>query len=78
MTRPGAEDGPGPTPAGLTMAPLDVSVGLRRMACDAIKRAITDMDIYSHAREINTPASPDRGRMSTRVGLTARPNPDAG
>jgi DNA-binding GntR family transcriptional regulator len=36
----------------LKVEPIEATVGLRRMASDAIKRAITEMDIYGHPREI--------------------------
>lgn len=36
----------------LKVAPIEATVGLRRMASDAIKRAITEMDIYGHPGEI--------------------------
>jgi DNA-binding GntR family transcriptional regulator len=36
----------------LRVEPLAVSIGLRKRACEAIKRAITEMDIYGHAGEI--------------------------
>jgi DNA-binding GntR family transcriptional regulator len=36
----------------ITLPPLEAGVGLRQLACDAIKRAITEMDIYGHPTEI--------------------------
>ena len=53
----------------LTLEPLDVSVGLRRLACDAIKRAITDMDIYGHAGAIRL----DERRLSEDLGVSRTP-----
>ncbi len=55
--------------AGLTVAPLDLNTGLRRLACDAIKRAITEMDIYSHAEEIKL----DERRLSQDLGVSRTP-----
>ena len=42
----------GEPPSRLRIEPLDVSLGLRQQACEAIKRAIMDMDIYGHHEEI--------------------------
>ena len=56
-------------PGGLLVAPLDVSLGLRRLACDAIKRAITEMDIYSHSRDIKL----DERRLSQDLGVSRTP-----
>ena len=36
----------------LRIEPLDIGFGLRKQACDAIKRAITEMDIYGQPDEI--------------------------
>jgi DNA-binding GntR family transcriptional regulator len=36
----------------LKLTPLDASGGLRRLACDAIKHAIAEMDIYGHVGEL--------------------------
>ncbi len=36
----------------LRIEPLDIGMGLRKQACEAIKRAITEMDIYGQAAEI--------------------------
>ena len=36
----------------LTIAPLSASLGLRARACEAIRAAITRMDIYGQAEEI--------------------------
>lgn len=56
-------------PATFKVAPLDVSLGLRRLACDAIKRAITEMDIYSHAQDIKL----DERRLSQDLGVSRTP-----
>lgn len=55
--------------AGLKVKPLDLSVGLRRLACDAIKRAITEMDIYGHPDEIKL----DERRLSQDLGVSRTP-----
>ncbi|MEJ0016356.1 MAG: GntR family transcriptional regulator [Acetobacteraceae bacterium] len=51
------------------MEPLAVNVGLRKRACDAIKRAITQMDIYGHAREIWL----DERQLSEDLGVSRTP-----
>ena len=53
----------------LKVEPLEVSVGLRRQACDAIKRAITEMDIYGHAGEIRL----DERQLSQDLGVSRTP-----
>ncbi len=53
----------------LKVEPLEVSVGLRRQACDAIKRAITEMDIYGHAGEIRL----DERQLSRDLGVSRTP-----
>lgn len=53
----------------LNLKPLDVSVGLRRLACDAIKRAITEMDIYGHPEEIRL----DERQLSEELGVSRTP-----
>ncbi len=55
--------------SGLKVEPLDLSVGLRRLACDAIKRAITEMDIYGHRGEIRL----DERRLSQDLGVSRTP-----
>ena len=35
----------------LRIEPLDISLGLRKQACEAIKRAITEMDIYGQPED---------------------------
>jgi len=49
--------------------PLAVSVGLRRQACDAIKRAITEMNIYGHRLEIRL----DERQLSQDLGMSRTP-----
>ncbi|HYZ33795.1 MAG TPA: GntR family transcriptional regulator [Crenalkalicoccus sp.] len=53
----------------LAVEPLDVSIGLRRLACEAIKRAITEMDIYEHAGAIRL----DERRLSENLGVSRTP-----
>ncbi len=48
---------------------LDVGVGLRKLACDAIKRAITEMDIYGHPSEIRL----DERQLSNDLGVSRTP-----
>src|SRR5271168_2173721 len=53
----------------LRIEPLEVSIGLRRQACEAIKRAITDMDIYGHRGEIRL----DERQLSQELGVSRTP-----
>ena len=53
----------------LNVEPLDASVGLRQRACEAIKRAIMDMDIYGHAGEIRL----DERQLSEALGVSRTP-----
>lgn len=55
--------------SGLDVKPLKMDMGLRRLACDAIKRAITDMDIYGHAGEIWL----DERQLSADLGVSRTP-----
>lgn len=48
---------------------IDAVVGLRRLACEAIKRAITEMDIYSHSSEIRL----DERQLSEDLGVSRTP-----
>src|SRR5580700_6605704 len=62
--------GPAPAdPLRLRIEPLEVSIGLRRQACEAIKRAITDMDIYGHHNEIRL----DERQLSQDLGVSRTP-----
>jgi DNA-binding GntR family transcriptional regulator len=66
------DHGPAADPAvqpRLRIEPLEVSIGLRRQACDAIKRAITDMDIYGHRGEIRL----DERQLSQELGVSRTP-----
>lgn len=53
----------------LKVAPLDVGIGLRQQACEAIKRAITQMDIYGHREEIRL----DERQLSQDLGVSRTP-----
>jgi DNA-binding GntR family transcriptional regulator len=53
----------------LRVEPLDISLGLRRRACDAIKHAITEMDIYGHPGEIRL----DERQLSQDLGVSRTP-----
>ena len=53
----------------LKVAPLETSVGLRRQACEAIKRAITEMDLYGHPGEIRL----DERQLSQDLGVSRTP-----
>jgi DNA-binding GntR family transcriptional regulator len=53
----------------LKVEPLDANVGLRRLACDAIKHAITEMDIYGHSGEIRL----DERQLSQDLGVSRTP-----
>ena len=54
---------------GLKLAPLDTSAGLRRLAADAIRRAITEMDIYGHRDEIRL----DERQLGQELGVSRTP-----
>ena len=43
----------------LRIEPLDIGFGLRKQACEAIKRAITEMDIYGQPEEIRLDRKPN-------------------
>ncbi len=53
----------------LKLAPLDMSAGLRRLAADAIRRAITQMDIYGHHNEIRL----DERQLGQDLGVSRTP-----
>jgi DNA-binding GntR family transcriptional regulator len=53
----------------LKVEPLHVSVGLRRLACEAIKSAITEMDIYGRPGEIRL----DERQLSQDLGVSRTP-----
>ena len=56
-------------PARLRIEPLDVNVGLRKRVCEAIKRAIMDMDIYGRSGEIRL----DERQLSQDLGVSRTP-----
>jgi len=49
--------------------PIVLGIGLRKQACDAIKRAITEMNIYGHPLEIRL----DERRLSQDLGMSRTP-----
>jgi DNA-binding GntR family transcriptional regulator len=51
------------------LPPLDADVGLSRLACDAIKRAITEMDIYGRPTEIRL----DERQLAEDLGVSRTP-----
>ncbi len=53
----------------LRIEPLDVSLGLRKQACEAIKRAITEMDIYGQPEDIRL----DERQLSQDLGVSRTP-----
>ncbi|HEX7391297.1 MAG TPA: GntR family transcriptional regulator [Acidiphilium sp.] len=53
----------------IKVEPLEASVGLRRLATDAIKHAITEMDIYGHPEEIRL----DERQLSRDLGVSRTP-----
>jgi DNA-binding GntR family transcriptional regulator len=55
--------------ATLRVEPLDAGTGLRRLACTAIKRAITEMNIYDHPEEIRL----DERQLSRDLGVSRTP-----
>jgi DNA-binding GntR family transcriptional regulator len=56
-------------PPKLNIAPIETTVSLRTLAYDAIKRAITEMDIYGHAHEIRL----DERQLSQNLGVSRTP-----
>jgi DNA-binding GntR family transcriptional regulator len=53
----------------LKVEPLDLGIGLRRQACEAIKRAITEMDLYGQPDEIRL----DERHLSHDLGVSRTP-----
>ena len=49
--------------------PIALSIGLRKQACEAIKRAITEMNIYGHRLEIRL----DERQLSQDLGMSRTP-----
>ncbi|HEY2131945.1 MAG TPA: GntR family transcriptional regulator [Acetobacteraceae bacterium] len=53
----------------LRIEPLDIGLGLRRQACEAIKRAITEMDIYGTQEDIRL----DERQLCEDLGVSRTP-----
>ena len=53
----------------LRIEPLDIGLGLRKQACDAIKRAIMDMDIYGQSGDIRL----DERQLGEDLGVSRTP-----
>ena len=53
----------------LRIEPLDIGLGLRKQACDAIKHAITEMDIYGRPDEIRL----DERQLCEDLGVSRTP-----
>jgi DNA-binding GntR family transcriptional regulator len=56
-------------PPTLHVAPLGVSISLRQLAYDALKKAIMGMDIYGHAEPIRL----DERQLSSELGVSRTP-----
>lgn len=54
---------------GLKLRPLDMSASLRRLATDAIRGAITEMDIYGHQAAIRL----DERQLGQELGVSRTP-----
>ena len=54
---------------GLNLGRIKADLGLRRLACDAIKQAITEMDIYGHADDLWL----DERQLSETLGVSRTP-----
>ncbi len=54
---------------GFKLEKIKADLGLRRLACDAIKQAITEMDIYGHAGELWL----DERQLSETLGVSRTP-----
>ena len=53
----------------LNLVPLETTISLRSLAYDAIKKAITEMDIYGHTGEIRL----DERQLSQDLGVSRTP-----
>ena len=53
----------------LELRPLDMGAGLRRLAADAIREAITNMDLYRHPQEIRL----DERKLGQELGISRTP-----
>lgn len=56
-------------PIRLRIEPLDVNAGLRKRVCEAIKRAITEMDIYGRPEDIRL----DERQLAEDLGVSRTP-----
>ncbi len=56
-------------PPRLNIAPIETTISLRTLAYDAIKKAITEMDIYGHPQEIRL----DERQLSQELGVSRTP-----
>lgn len=59
----------GETHVRLNIAPIQANTSLRDLAYDAIKKAITEMDIYGHAGEVRL----DERQLSEDLGVSRTP-----
>jgi DNA-binding GntR family transcriptional regulator len=57
------------TPQRLRIEPLEISISLRKQACEAIRRAITDMDLYGQSEDIWL----DERQLSQELGVSRTP-----
>ena len=53
----------------LNITPIETSVSLRSLAYDALKKAITEMDIYGHQQEMRL----DERQLSQDLGVSRTP-----
>jgi DNA-binding GntR family transcriptional regulator len=53
----------------LNIAPIETTVSLRTLAYEAIKKAITEMDIYGHPQEMRL----DERQLSQELGVSRTP-----
>src|SRR5262245_13841656 len=60
---------PGETHMRLNIAPIQFNTSLRDLAYDAIKKAITEMDIYGHANDVRL----DERQLSEDLGVSRTP-----
>jgi DNA-binding GntR family transcriptional regulator len=58
-----------PAQSRLRIEPLDLGFGLRKQACEAIKRAITEMDIYGRSDDIRL----DERQLCEDLGVSRTP-----
>jgi DNA-binding GntR family transcriptional regulator len=58
-----------PPPAALRLSPIDAGATLRDQACDLLRRAIVDADIYGRAEEIRL----DEHQLEAALGVSRTP-----